>query len=147
MPDSLGFTGRNRRPPRDPLNALLSLGYTMLHSEAVVELHGAGLDPFIGFYHDLHFGRESLASDLIEPLRPLIDRFSIALFSGGHLRKESFSITAQGCLLGKAGRVTYYQLYEEAAEDLRRRMKESISDLLQLMREKSTTSAIGRETF
>ena len=137
MPDSLGFTGRNRRPPRDPLNALLSLGYTMLHSETVVELHGAGLDPQIGFYHGLHFGRASLASDLIEPLRPLVDRFSIGLFSEGHLRRESFSITEQGCLLGKAGRVAYYQLYEAAAEDFRRRIRESIADLLGLMKEKT----------
>lgn len=48
-PPRLKFHQRNRRPPRDPLNALLSLGYTMLHSEAVLALYGAGLDPFIGF--------------------------------------------------------------------------------------------------
>jgi CRISPR-associated protein Cas1 len=130
LPASLGFIGRNRRPPRDPVNALLSLGYTILHAEMTVALYGAGLDPYIGFYHGLNFGRESLASDMIEPLRPLIDRFSIGLFSEGHLRKENFSISEQGCLLGKAGRVRFYPFYEEAAEDFRKRITQNISDMV-----------------
>lgn len=73
LPPALRFQGRNRRPPRDPFNAILSLTYTLIHSEAVLAAYGAGLDPYIGFYHALDFGRESLACDLIEPLRPLID--------------------------------------------------------------------------
>jgi CRISPR-associated protein Cas1 len=63
FPASLDFTGRNRRPPRDPVNAVLSLGYTLLHAEAVRAAYGAGLDPIIGYYHRLDFGRDSLASD------------------------------------------------------------------------------------
>ena len=89
---------------------------------------------YIGFYHGLSFGRESLASDLIEPFRPLVDRFSIGLFSAGHLRKENFSTSAQGCLLGKAGRVKFYALYEEAAEDFRKRTTQSVSDMVTLLR-------------
>ena len=73
FPPSLEFTGRNRRPPRDPVNAVLSLSYTPLHFEAVQAVCAAGLDPLIGFYHELVFGRESLASDLIEPLWPKVD--------------------------------------------------------------------------
>ncbi|MCC6472287.1 MAG: CRISPR-associated endonuclease Cas1, partial [Burkholderiales bacterium] len=73
VPSSLGFTGRNRRPPRDPVNACLSLAYTLLHFDAVRAAHIAGLDPLLGFYHRPSFGRESLASDLIEPLRPIVD--------------------------------------------------------------------------
>jgi len=69
LPDRLKFSGRNHRPPRDPVNAMLSLGYTLLHAEAVLALYGAGLDPFIGFHHGLDFGRESLACALVEPLR------------------------------------------------------------------------------
>jgi CRISPR-associated protein Cas1 len=135
LPASLRFKGRNRRPPKDPLNSVLSLGYTLLHADIVVALHGAGLDPFIGFYHCLHFGRESLAADLIEPLRPLLDCFAVGLFSAGHLRPENFSDSAQGCLLGKAGRARFYSLYEEAAEEYRKRIAQSITDLTALMKQ------------
>lgn len=79
-PPRLKFHQRNRRPPKDPLNAIFSLGYTLLHSEAVIALYGAGLDPFIGFYHQLDFGRESLACDVVEPLRVEIDKFALELF-------------------------------------------------------------------
>ena len=140
LPESLGFTGRNRRPPRDPLNALFSLGYTMLHADIVIALYGAGLDPFIGFYHGLSFGRESLASDLIEPLRPAWDRFAVGLFAAGHFRPENFSTTAQGCLLGKAGRTRFYPLYEEAAEGFRKRITQSISDLVTLLKQRGAKS-------
>ena len=64
FPPSLGFEGRNKRPPRDPVNVGLSLGYTLLHAEAVQAVTAAGLDPMLGIYHDLQPGRPSLASDL-----------------------------------------------------------------------------------
>ena len=76
LPERLGFSSRNRRPPKDPVNAALSLGYTLLHAETVLALYGAGFDPFIGFYHALDFGRESLACDVVEPLRVEVDRRS-----------------------------------------------------------------------
>lgn len=66
---ALGFEQRRKRSPTDPVNACLSLGYTLLHFEAVAVCHMAGLEPMIGFYHEPAFGRESLACDLIEPLR------------------------------------------------------------------------------
>lgn len=72
-PPSLAFTGRNRRPPRDPVNACLSLAYTLLHLDAVRAAHAAGVDPLLGFYHRPAFGRESLAADLVEPLRSEAD--------------------------------------------------------------------------
>jgi CRISP-associated protein Cas1 len=112
FPPSLDFTHRNRRPPRDPVNACLSLGYTLMHSEAVQALHGAGLDPMIGFYHDLAFGRESLACDLIEPLRPRVDEWVWRLFQTRQLRVEYFSQDKGACLLGKEGRSIYYRCYE-----------------------------------
>jgi CRISPR-associated protein Cas1 len=74
FPPSLDFTDRNRRPPRDPVNAALSLGYTLLHFEAVQACYLNGLDPYVGFYHEPAHRRESLAADLIEPLRVHIDR-------------------------------------------------------------------------
>ena len=119
-PPRLNFHQRNRRPPRDPLNALLSLGYTLLHCEAVLALYGSGLDPFIGFYHQLDFGRESLACDAVEHLRVEVDRFSLELFRQDTLRVEDFSTTESGCLLGKNGRTKFYAAWETLAEKFRK---------------------------
>src|SRR6185437_5789258 len=77
---ALGFSGRNRRPPRDPVNAALSLAYTLLHFEAVRAAQAAGLDPLLGTLHQPAYGRESLACDLIEPLRPRLDAWVWGLF-------------------------------------------------------------------
>lgn len=109
---ALAFTGRNRRPPRDPVNAALSLGYTMLHYEAVRACQVAGLDPIIGYYHVLEFGRESLACDLIEPLRPLLDAWVWAQFTERNLRLDHFTHDQDACLLGKTGRARFYAAYQ-----------------------------------
>lgn len=118
--DSLGFTGRNRRPPRDPVNASLSLAYTLVHYETAQACHAAGLDPLIGFYHELAYGRESLASDLMEPLRPRVDRWIWDLFRQKRLRAEEFTRQDQACLLGKGGRKTFFAAFESFAHPLRR---------------------------
>jgi len=115
MPPALGFGGRNRRPPRDPVNAGLSLGYTLLHAQAVQACAAAGLDPLLGFYHRPAFGRESLASDLIEPLRPAIDLWLWELLRTRTLREEHFTLDKGACLLGKAGRSIFYAAWEAAA--------------------------------
>lgn len=119
VPESLHFRSRNRRPPKDPFNALLSLTYTLAHAELAVALFGAGFDPYVGFYHQLDFGRESLASDLLEAVRPLCDRFCLKLIKDQTLGKDDFSMTEAGCLLGKAGRARYYAAYEGYSEVLR----------------------------
>ena len=66
------FNQRNRRPPRDPINALLSLAYSVLAKDLTIVCHAVGFDPFLGFYHQPRFGRAALALDLMEPFRPLI---------------------------------------------------------------------------
>jgi CRISP-associated protein Cas1 len=129
LPDQLKFRSRNRRPPRDPVNAVLSLGYTLLHAEAVLALYGAGLDPFIGFYHSLDFGRESLACDVVEPLRVGVDRHTLALFRTQKLRPDNFSQTDGACLLGKAGRARFYAEWEPLAELLRKQLAECVVDV------------------
>jgi len=107
---SLRFAGRNRRPPRDPVNAALSLVYTIATFEAGRQAQIAGLDPMIGFLHAPCFGRESLACDLVEPLRPRIDLWIEALFRERILRVEHFGDDSDGaCLLGKAGRSALYE--------------------------------------
>ena len=104
LPPSLGFSGRNRRPPRDPFNALLSLGYTLLHDEAVKAVWMAGLDPYLGFYHQPAYGRESLASDMIEPLRTQVDRLCWDLCREQRITARHFTRDGEACLLSKAGR-------------------------------------------
>jgi CRISPR-associated protein Cas1 len=141
-PAGLHFTGRNRRPPKDPLNAVLSLTYTLLHAEATIALYGAGFDSYVGFFHALDFGRESLASDLIEPVRPLADRFALRLFEQGELRAEDFSQTDAGCLLGKAGRARYYAAFEGAAETLRHALTEEVDRLAEQLAERRPASGL-----
>lgn len=129
VPDSLNFTTRNRRPPRDPFNALLSLTYTLVHNELAIALFAVGLDPYIGFYHTLEHGRESLASDLLELLRPACDRFCLDLISKATLTEAHFSMTESTCLLGKAGRIRYYEAYESNSKELRQLTKNAIEIL------------------
>lgn len=129
VPDSLGFSTRNRRPPKDPFNALLSLTYTLMISELSIALHTAGFDPFIGFYHQPSFGRESLSCDLLEPLRTMADRHCLWLVREQRLTKDHFSQTSGGCLLGKAGRVRYYEAWQERSDLFRGVMADSISQM------------------
>lgn len=133
VPASLGFNERNRRPPKDPFNALISLTYTLLMSEAAMALHVAGYDPCIGYYHQLSHARESLACDLLEPLRPLADQLCLRLVAQQTLTAEHFSTTDSGCLLGKAGRARFYAAYEENATDLRRALAQEVKTLARLV--------------
>lgn len=112
LPPAMQFTGRNRRPPRDPVNACLSLGYTLLHAQAVQACHIAGLDPLLGFYHRPAIGRESLASDLIEPLRAEIDHWVWQLMRTRELREHHFNQDNGACLLGKEGRGIFYARWQ-----------------------------------
>ena len=131
VPASLGFDERNRRPPRDPFNALLSLTYTLAHAEAAFTLHAAGLDPCIGYYHQLSHSRESLACDIMETIRPLADRLCLKLVAQQVLTAEHFSQSDAGCLLGKAGRSRYYGAYEEHAQPLRHAVQQEVRSLRQ----------------
>jgi CRISP-associated protein Cas1 len=132
--ESLAFRGRNRRPPKDPVNAALSLAYTMLHFDAVRATHVAGLDPMIGFYHRPAHGRESLACDLIEPLRPHADAWVQTLFCERSLRTEHFSQDNGQCLLGKAGRERFYASWESYAPTPRRWLRRHCAALANALR-------------
>lgn len=116
FPPSLGFTNRRRRPPPDPVNAALSLGYTIATSEAARAAVRAGLDPAIGLLHGLAHGREALALDLVEPARPLVDVFVHHLFHERLLEARNFTADDRGgVVLGKAGRRTFYEAWETQA--------------------------------
>lgn len=108
---ALQFNARRRRPPPDPVNACLSLGYTLLQARAVQACWQAGLDPLVGFLHRPSHGRASLACDLMEPWRAQIERWVWHLWRDRVLRAEHFGRDgAQACLLGKAGRAHFYAL-------------------------------------
>ncbi len=108
------WNGRNRRPPRDPVNALLSFGYTMLEKEVRVAIAGARLDPRFGFLHRDDIRRDSLVYDLMEPFRPdIIDRFVLKLLNCHAFRPEDFSQSDGGCWLSGEARRSWYTLYEE----------------------------------
>ena len=126
LPPSFEWKGRSRRPPRDPANALLSLTYMCLVSEAVAACYAVGLDPFVGFLHQLEYGRPSLALDLIEPLRPAwCDHLVLKL-----LQREEFSPTdfdfgkTTGCRLQGDGAKRFFQHFanwvDEGANSPRR---------------------------
>lgn len=124
---SLGFNNRNRRPPLDPVNVILSLSFTLLHAEAVRTLFATGFDPLLGIYHDPTFGRESLACDLVEIFRPLAERWIWRLFAEETLRPEHFTQEkadqTMPCILGKRGREIYYAEYDNQARYWRRLMR------------------------
>jgi len=102
----LSFVNRNRRPPRDPVNATMSFCYGLLLSDLRGALEGVGLDPQIGFLHELRPGRPSLALDVLEEFRPsVVDRFVVACMARRMLQADSFVFTpGGGCYLSDAGR-------------------------------------------
>lgn len=111
LPSGLGFVRRQRQPPPDPVNGLLSLTYSLVYQEAVRACLMTGLDGQLGCYHRLLAGRESLACDVMEPLRPDIESWVVQLFLQGVVAKRQFtrSKAGQACLLGKEARVIFYQ--------------------------------------
>ncbi len=121
FPESLKFKKRNRRPPEDPVNAMLSLCYTLLHYEIVREIEVIGLDPTIGFYHQFDYGRESLACDLVELYRTDVDRFVWEIFKERIFAIRDFAQEDErpGCYLKKESRKRFYPLYEEWAKGIR----------------------------
>jgi CRISPR-associated protein Cas1 len=110
----LQFSVRSRRPPRDPVNALLSLGYTLLTSETAGALAGHGLDYHIGLFHEIEYGRPSLALDLVEEFRaPIVDRFTLTLVNRGVIGAKDFEGNSdEGFLMNDAARKRYFNLYE-----------------------------------
>ena len=85
------FNGRNRRPPRDPVNVILSLAYTLLTKELCNALDAESFEPYLGFLHGIRYGRKSLALDIIEEFRqPVVDRLVILLFNKRMIGKYDF---------------------------------------------------------
>lgn len=109
------FDGRNRRPPRDPMNALMSFLYAMLAGDCASTLEGVGLDPQVGFLHAHRPGRHSLALDLMEEFRvPLADRLALALVNLRTVTADDFTRHEGGAVtLNEAGRKKVVIAYQE----------------------------------
>lgn len=111
------FHARNRRPPRDPVNALLSMGYSILCKEITGICHAVGLDPFLGVMHQPRYGRPALALDLMEEFRPLIsDSVAISMVNRSEVGRDDFIISASGVFLNEHGRRAYWEAYSRRME-------------------------------
>lgn len=107
------FTTRNRRPPRDPVNALLSLTYGLLARECMAVCVGVGFDPLMGFFHRPRYGKPALALDLMEEVRPLVaDSVVLSLINQAEVRPSDFVTRADGCNLTEGGRRKVFEVYE-----------------------------------
>jgi CRISP-associated protein Cas1 len=124
-PDDFAPAGRTRRPPRDPMNALLSFLYALLRSECASALEAIGLDPQIGYLHALRSGRPALALDLMEELRPVVaDRLALKLVNRRQLNRRDFEKLPGGAVvLTEEGRKTVIRAYQaRKSEELHHRV-------------------------
>lgn len=122
-PDAdIRFNGRSRRPPLDPVNALLSFLYTLLTHDCRSAAESVGLDPAVGFLHRDRPGRPSLALDLMEELRPVLaDRLALSLLNRRQLRSSDFEMREGGAvLLSEVGRKTVLTAWQERKKEERR---------------------------
>ncbi|WP_394829783.1 CRISPR-associated endonuclease Cas1 [Pendulispora albinea] len=111
--------GRNRRPPKDPVNALLSLAYATLARELTVALGNAGLDPLLGFYHRPRFGRPALALDMMEELRPVIaDSVVLTALNTGVVGESDFLRHPVGVSLTPAARKRLLLAHERRMDQI-----------------------------
>ncbi len=113
------FQGRNRRPPRDPINALLSLAYSLLAKDLTIVAAAVGMDPYLGFYHLPRPGRPALALDLMEPFRPLIAESAvISAINNRMVTPEHFIAAGQAVSLTPSGRKAFFRAYETRMDQL-----------------------------
>lgn len=117
--NDFGFYGRNRRPPLDKVNAMLSLAYTLLAQECAAALETVGLDPYVGFMHQDRPGRASLALDMMEELRGIYaDRFVLTLINKKMVTEKDFVKKESGAvILTDDGRRTFFQKWQEKKQE------------------------------
>jgi len=144
VPPGFVFSGRKRRPPPDPVNALLSLSFTLLHHRAVLVCARKSLDPLLGFLHRPLHNRESLACDLIEPWRPLVCDWVLQQFKQGIFRPRDFSQEPKkGCRLNKAARRRYYGEFYQILSAHERAMLRHLHVLARYLESQSGTPENG----
>lgn len=108
------FHGRNRRPPKDPINVIISLGYTFLTKEVCAALEAESFEPYLGFLHGIRYGRKSLALDIVEEFRqPVIDRMTLKLFNKHMISRYDFETDQGRIVLNKDGFSKFCSEYEK----------------------------------
>ncbi len=118
-PFTFDFAGRNRRPPRDAVNALLSLAYSVLAKDLTLACYAVGFDPLLGFYHQPRFGRPALALDLMEPFRPLIaDSAVLSAINMRMVTPGDFVQAGPAVSMSPAGRKGFFRAYELRMDSL-----------------------------
>ncbi len=111
--------GRNRRPPKDPVNAMLSFGYSMLTKDLAVITQSVGFDPLLGFFHQPRYGRPALALDLMEEFRPIVvDSVVITTINRGEITIRDFFESAGTFTLKPNARKTFIHAYERRMDEL-----------------------------
>lgn len=119
LPSEWDFQNRNRRPPKDPVNALLSFGYALLAKECAVAVAAEGFDPYWGFFHQPRHGRPALALDLMEEFRTsVVDSAVITAINTGMVREGDFEIAKAGCAMKPAARKAFIRAYEGRLDQL-----------------------------
>jgi CRISPR-associated protein Cas1 len=117
-PLTFDFDGRNRRPPRDPVNALLSLGYALLTKDLTIALQAVGFDPYLGFYHQPRYGRPALALDVMEEFRPLVvDSVVLSAINTGAIKLPDFVRRGGAVALTQSGRAKFLRAYERRMDE------------------------------
>lgn len=116
---NFNFSNRNRRPPTDPVNAMLSLAYSMLAKDCTLAALAVGFDPYLGFYHQPRFGRPALGLDLMEEFRPLVAESTVLNCINNRVVTETDFVRAgQAVNLTAAGRKRFFQTYEQRMSSL-----------------------------
>ncbi|APB33677.1 CRISPR-associated protein Cas1 [Gloeomargarita lithophora Alchichica-D10] len=117
--DVFSFTERSKRPPKDPINALLSFAYTLLANECIAACEGVGLDPQVGFLHTIRSGRPALALDLMEEFRVILgDRFVLTVINRNQIKPDDFIDRPGGAVyLTENGRKTFLTAYQKRKQE------------------------------
>ena len=112
------FPGRNRRPPTDPVNALLSFAYGLLRVQVTAAVHLAGLDPYIGYLHEVSRGQPAMVLDLMEEFRPLVaDSLVLSVLNNREIQLQDFTESIGAYRLSDAGRKRFLQAFERKMND------------------------------
>lgn len=113
-----GFEGRNRRPPTDPINSLLSFAYGLLRVQVTAAVHLTGLDPYIGFFHEVSRGQPAMVLDLIEEFRPLVaDNVVLAVINNREVQCKDVKESLGAFRLSDGGRKSFLQAFERKLSD------------------------------
>jgi CRISPR-associated protein Cas1 len=116
---NFNFANRNRLPPTDPVNAMLSLAYSLLSKDCMLAVLAVGFDPYLGFYHQPRFGRPALGLDLMEEFRPLIAESTVlSCINNRVVTEKDFVRAGQSVNLTAPGRKRFFQMYEQRMSSL-----------------------------